>query len=83
MVVLSSSGSSTLVGILKGGGLDYAKLYDDEETLENKPGVWMRISSFRGWISGVITTTTTPTTKTNTSPTTPTEGKMIHDTFRI
>ena len=53
-MVLSSSGTFTLVGILKGEGLDCAKLFDVKETPKIKPGKWMRISSFRGWISGVI-----------------------------
>ena len=64
-MVLSSSGTFTLAGILKGGGLDCRKLFDvgvgdtdgsGSEDLEDETetGVWMRISSFEGWISGLI-----------------------------
>ena len=58
-MVLRSSGTFTLAGILKGGGLDCRQLFDVGDTsLEDEPGtetgVWMRISSFEGWISGLI-----------------------------
>ena len=40
-------GSFTLVGILRGGGLDCSELEDPDYNSENKTGKWMRVSSYR------------------------------------
>ena len=42
-----ADGSFTLVGILRGGGLDCSELEDPDYNSENKTGKWMRVSSYR------------------------------------
>ena len=43
----------TVVGILSGGGIDCAKL-GDENYQPTKNGIWMKISSFKDWIDTTI-----------------------------
>ena len=46
-------GALTVVGILSGGGIDCAKL-GEENYQPTKNGKWMRISSFKPWIDETI-----------------------------
>ena len=46
-------GALTVVGILSGGGIDCAKL-GEENYQPTKNGKWMRISSFKAWIDATI-----------------------------
>ena len=57
----SESGSRwVLVGVLSGGGIDCAKLNDQNYTWENKTGKWMRIGAFEKWIATIIFQETEP-----------------------
>ena len=56
-------GALTVVGILSGGGIDCAKL-GEENSLPTKNGIWMRISSFNAWIDATIKKELAPGRKT-------------------
>ena len=56
-------GALTVVGILSGGGIDCAKL-GEENYQTTKNGKWMRISSFTAWIDATIKKELAPGRKT-------------------
>ena len=56
-------GALTVVGILSGGGIDCAKL-GEENYQPTKNGKWMRISSFNVWINATINKEIAPGKKT-------------------
>ena len=51
--MLEAGGTLTLMGILRGGGIDCSRL-DDENYVANTTGHWMRVSSFTTWIEDRI-----------------------------
>ena len=51
--MLEAEGTFTLTGILRGGGIDCSRL-DDKDYVPDKPGVWMRVGAFKGWIEEII-----------------------------
>ena len=56
-------GALTVVGILSGGGIDCAKL-GEENYQPTTNGKWMRISSFKAWIDATIIKEQAPGRKT-------------------
>ena len=51
--MLEAEGTLTLMGILRGGGIDCSRL-DDKNYVANDTGHWMRVSSFTTWIEDRI-----------------------------
>ena len=51
--MLEAEGTLTLMGILRGGGIDCSRL-DDKNYVANTTGHWMRVSSFSKWIEDRI-----------------------------
>ena len=51
--MLETEGSLNIVGILQGQGLDCSRL-DEKDYVPDKPGVWMRVGAFKGWIEEII-----------------------------
>ena len=48
------------MGILSGGGVDCAKLGDENYNGRNETGEWQRVAAFRDWLDSVIFQETEP-----------------------
>ena len=51
--MLEAGGTLTLMGILRGGGIDCSRL-DDKNYVANDTGHWMKVSAFWNWIEDRI-----------------------------